>query len=111
VKLVAGYNSTGGGQTLQFTDEQNANTHTVNTYLGIGSLRISRRWTCALPQRRHGDNHASYAVNGGAFQAVPGTVTLTGSEEGRVLQQLGLAGIMASAKNNLAPVTVGFTHF
>ena len=38
VKLIAGYNSTGGGQVLQFTDEQNATTHTVNTYLGIGSF-------------------------------------------------------------------------
>jgi glucose/arabinose dehydrogenase len=112
VKLVVGYNSFGGGQVLQFTDEQAANTHTVNTYKSIGSFSTIQTLDLRLTGNAStGSVTASYSVNGAAYMQVAGTVTLAGSEKANFFNSTGIAGITAISKNNLAPFTVPFGHF
>ena len=111
VKLGAGYD-TAQGQALQFTDEQNANTHTVNSYKSVGSLSS----LSSLDLRLTGDAStgtvtASYALNGGAFAGIPGALTLSGTEEAAFFNAAGRAGIFVATRNSLPPITVGFNHF
>ena len=112
VKLVASYNSAGGGQALQFTDEQNATIHTVNTYKSIGSFANIQTLDLRLTgDAATGKITASYSVNGAAFVAITGTVTLTGTVEARFFNAAAIAGITATSHNNLSPFKVAFGHF
>lgn len=111
VKLVAEYDAT-RGQILQFTDEQGATIHTVNVLQNIGSFSA----LTTLDLRLTGDAvtgrvSGSYSVNGGAFTSLGQFLQLTGSEAAAFFNAAGRAGILAAQKNNLAPVTVGFSHF
>ncbi|MDB5911149.1 MAG: domain containing protein [Massilia sp.] len=111
IKFVAEYDST-KGQTLQFLDEQNATTHTVNSYQSIGSFAN----VTALDLRLTGDAAtgkvtASYAVNGGAFTQMAGVVTLTGTEAKAFFNSAARAGILALSRNSLPPINVAFSHF
>jgi fibronectin type 3 domain-containing protein len=111
IKLVAEYDST-KGQTLQFVDEQGGTTHTVNSYQSIGSFAN----VTSLDLRLTGDAAtgqvtASYAVNGGVFTQMPGTVALTGTEAKAFFNSAARGGILALSRNSLPPITVAFSHF
>src|SRR3954447_15000428 len=112
VKLVVAATSS-GGQTLQFADEQNAGVHTVNTLQavsGLGSAGTVELRLAGNPSS--GTVNASYRLNGsGGFVALPGTLTLSGTAKTAFFNTKGRAGIIAFAKNNLAPVTVSFDRF
>ncbi|HWE03866.1 MAG TPA: Ig-like domain-containing protein [Tepidisphaeraceae bacterium] len=111
IKFVALDDST-QGQILQFTDEQKASTHTLTANQSIGSFAAIN----TLDLRLTGDAAtgivtASYSINGAAYVAMSGSVALTGAERTAFFNATGDGGIITSAKNNLAPVTVAFTHF
>ncbi len=111
IKLIAEYDAV-KGQTLQFADEQGPSTHTVNAYTNIGSFAN----IVTLDLKLTGDAGAgtvtgSYSVNGGAWIAMPQSVTLTGTEAAIFFNSASRAGIIASNKNDLPGVTVAFTHF
>ncbi|HEV2689740.1 MAG TPA: Ig-like domain-containing protein, partial [Bryobacteraceae bacterium] len=111
VKLVA-VDISPQGQTIQFTDEQNATTHTVLTYANIGSYASVNTLDLRLTGNTNtGEVNGFYSLNGGAFLALPGTVVLSGTEKTAFFNSASIAGIMASAKNNNPPVTVAFGHF
>lgn len=111
VKLAAEYDSA-HGQVLQFTDEQGATTHTVNSYASIGSFaNLSTLDLRLMGDAGTGQITASYSVNGAAFVAMPGTVALSGTEEASFFSAVGRAGIYAASRNSLPPITVPFSHF
>ena len=97
---------------MQFTDEQTATTHQLNAYQSIGSYANVQTLDLRLTGNAGtGTITASYSVNGAAFQSIAGTVTLTGAEKSAFFVSAARAGILTSSKNNLVPITVGFTHF
>ena len=115
VKVVAAATS-GGGLTLQFTDEQSTGSgivHTVNTTQAVSGL--AQRGTVELRLTGNPSNgtvNASYRLNGaGNFVALPGTLILSGTARTAFFSTNGRAGIIAFAKNNLAPVTVSYDRF
>jgi len=111
VKLDAEFDAT-LGQTLQFTDEQTATTHTVNAYANIGSFSSITTLDLRLTgNAMAGTITASYSLNGAAYVAIPGTVTLSGAEETLFFNGAARAGIFASTRNSLPPITVPFGHF
>jgi fibronectin type 3 domain-containing protein len=111
VKLVA-VDISPQGQTLQFTDEQGASTHTVLTYANIGSYAAVHTLDLRLSGNANtGEINGFYSLNSGPFLAVPGTVVLSGTQKSLFFNSSAVAGIEVSAKNNNPPVTVAFTHF
>jgi hypothetical protein len=111
VKLVA-VDISPQGETIQFTDEQNASTHTVLSYANIGSyVGINTLDLRLTGNASTGEIRGSYSVNGSTFLALPGTVVLTAAEKTAFFNSASVAGIMASAKNNNPPITVAFSHF
>jgi fibronectin type 3 domain-containing protein len=111
VKLIAEYDAA-KGQTLQFADEQGATTHTVNAYTNIGSFANIATLDLKLTgDAGTGTVTGSYSINGGAWVAMPQSVTLTGTEAAIFFSSASRAGVIASNKNDLPGVTVAFTHF
>ncbi len=116
VKFVAV--STSSGQELQFVDEQKTSSgylHAINpnnSYTSIGSF--SNVNTLDLEIAANADTGTItgyYRVNGGTLTQVGQSVTLSGAEKTAFFNSTTRAGIMALAKNNLAPVTVTFQNF
>ena len=103
---------------LQFVDEQKTSTgylHAINpnnSYTNVGSFSSIN--TLDLEIAANADTGVVtgfYRVNGGALTQVGQSVTLTGSEKAAFFNATTRAGVMAMAKNNLAPVTVTFQNF
>ena len=118
VKLVAV--SQPNGQVLQFVDEQHpagttTYTHAVPTassYTSIGSFSSINTLDVRLSaDPATGKVSGAYAVDGGPFVAVSQSVTLTGTERSAFFAGVGHAGLIAMAKNNLAPISVHFGSF
>jgi fibronectin type 3 domain-containing protein len=119
VKFVAG-TGTGSGDMLQFVDEQKpagATTYThaiatANSFVNIGSFASIN----TLDLQIQGDPSTgiitgAYSVNGGTFTKIAQSVTLSGTEKSAFFSTAARAGLIAMAKNNLAPITVGFDNF
>ncbi|HEX4794917.1 MAG TPA: Ig-like domain-containing protein [Humisphaera sp.] len=111
VKIVA-IDMPAKGQVLQFTDEQNRTTHAILTYTNIGNFASANTLDLRLTgDAATGQVFASYSLNGGAFIAATGAVTFSGAEKAAFFNANSVGGIFDSSKNNLAPISVGFTHF
>ena len=118
VKLAVG--DFANGQGLQFIDEQKpagatTYTHTVssaNSFTGIGSLANVKTLDLELSgDPSSGTVTGYYRINGGAPQALPQSVTLSGAEKSAFFGTTSRAGILAMAKNDQAPVTLSFGKF
>jgi hypothetical protein len=116
VKFVAV--SQPSGQMLQFVDEQKPTgatsfTHAItSSYTSIGSFANIN----TLDLRISGDPSTgkvtgAYAINGGSFVNVSQSVTLSGAEGTAFFNAASRAGLIAMAKNNLAPISVSFDSF
>jgi len=102
VKLVVAATS-GGGQTLQFTDEQNTGSgivHAVNTLQSVSGLGSAASVELRLAGNpSSGTVTASYRLNGsGGFVALPGTLTLSGAARTAFFSTKGRAGIIPSRR-------------
>jgi glucose/arabinose dehydrogenase len=118
VKLVAV--SQPAGQMLQMVDEQLAPGSAVflhsipvsTSYTSIGSFANIKTLDLNLTANPGtGLVTGSYAINGGAPVVLSQKLMLTGAEESAFFSPTANAGIIAMAKNNLAPVVVGFDNF
>ena len=118
VKLVAV--SQPGGQVLQLVDEQrpagsNAYTHAISTaasYTNIGAFSAIGTLDVQLSANpTTGVVSGAYAVNGGPLVPLAQSLTLAGAERAAFFSTTAQAGLIAMAKNNLAPVTVTFGGF
>ncbi len=118
VKLVA--ESTPTGQALQMIDEQLLPGNTVylhaipvaGSYTNIGSFaKINTLQLNLTANAASGIITGSYSINGAPAVMLSQTLTLTGAEETAFFSPTADAGIIAMAKNNLAPVVVSFDNF
>ena len=118
VKLVAV--SQPAGQVLQFVDEEHVDktttyTHIIpvnNSYTSIGSFSAINTLDLQIQADPNtGKITGSYAINGGAMISLSQSLTLTGSNKSLFFSGDTVAGIIAMAKNDLAPVTVTFSSF
>jgi hypothetical protein len=115
IKLVAAAQPSPNNQVLQFVDEINQTTHTIpaaNSYTNIGSFSSIN----TLDLRISGDPTSGtilgfYRINGGSFVELGQQFTYTGATKSLFFNQAEPAGIIAMAKNNLAPIQVGFDSF
>ncbi len=117
IKFVAIGTST--GQYLQFVDEQKTGTNTwthtltgsaaltnVGSFANINTLDVELACDSVT-----GTVTAYYRVNGGALTQANQQITLNGTQKALFFNGMSRAGIFASQKNDLAPVTVSFDRF
>jgi hypothetical protein len=114
VKLVA-INTTANGQRLQFLAETGGSTFplgaqgitpSIGSFSSINTLDL--RLTC---DPVGGTVNASYAINGGAYQNVSGTWTLTGATKTSFFRSTARAGILALHEFTDTAFTATFDRF
>jgi fibronectin type 3 domain-containing protein len=118
VKFVA---ESSPSQVLQFIDEQQPAGSTSYTHqiaqsqsytTGIGNFaNISTLDLQIQADPASGTITGAYSVNGGAFIQVAQQLTLSGAQKSAFFSAAARAGIFAMAKNDLPPITVGFSNF
>ncbi len=113
VKLVALHS--GSTNVLQFKDEINGANPTLPSSVqnvNIGDFsKIATLDLRLIGDVSSGKISAYYSINGASFTSLSTALTLTGTNKTKWFSAAADAGILASAKNDLPPITVTFDSF
>ncbi len=111
LKLVAVAQS--GSQYIQFQDETDGANHALNNVLvNVGSFDAINTLDLQLVgDAGSGTVTAYYSVNGGAFVQINTVWTAPSANKTAFFNASSRAGLIACAKNDLAPITVAFDSF
>lgn len=118
IKLVAAAQPSPNNQVIQFMDEAKSGstfTHTyatASTYTNVGAFSA----ITSLDLRISGDPTTGkiigfYRINGGSYIKLSQEFNYTGTTASSFFSPTARAGLIAMAKNNLAPITVSFDKF